>query len=189
MNSYIKTCGIFVLNLLLISSCSTSTTEHEERKIKSIEWGFDSVPNTSPDCIEIEGIDSEDVSLTDKTGVGAIYSTDDTLYFKGKLYSGIIKSCRDGKLTKRWTYENGVSNGLLVFYYEYDGGLEKVWEVTDNNNGRIKEYYKSGIKKLEGHYNEGNKDKKWTYFDEKGVVRKIEIYEGSVLVSCEGACE
>jgi uncharacterized protein len=76
-----------------------------------------------------------------------------------KPYSGEVVSYANGNIEFEGQIENGLREGLWVYYYP------------------------SGQKKMEGNYKEGLKDGNWTSWIENGQQEKIEVYKYGKLLT------
>ena len=93
--------------------------------------------------------------LQDRNGLYYLVNED-------KPYSGEIISHVNGKPEFEGQIENGLREGLWVYYYP------------------------SGQKKMEGSYKEGLKDGNWTSWLENGQQEKVEVYKYGNLLTNEG---
>ena len=93
--------------------------------------------------------------LQDRNGLYYLVNED-------KPYSGEIVSYNNGKPEFEGQIENGLREGLWVYYYP------------------------SGQKKMEGSYKEGLKDGNWTTWLENGQQDKVEVYKYGKLLTNEG---
>jgi antitoxin component YwqK of YwqJK toxin-antitoxin module len=93
--------------------------------------------------------------LQDRNGLYYLVNED-------KPFSGEIISHLNGKPEFEGQIENGLREGLWVYYYP------------------------SGQKKMEGSYKEGLKDGNWTSWLENGQQEKVEVYKYGKLLTNEG---
>ena len=93
--------------------------------------------------------------LQDRNGLYYLVNED-------KPYSGEIVSYFNGKPDFEGQIENGLREGLWIYYFP------------------------SGQKKMEGSYKEGLKDGNWTSWQENGQQDKIEVYKYGKLLTNDG---
>jgi len=88
----------------------------------------------------------------------------------------------EGGLSELHYYKNGILDGLWEQYY-LDGKLKLrgIYKAGEKQ-GLFRILYNSGVPMIEGQYVHGHQDGTWTYFNEKGIITKIEIYGNGVLV-------
>lgn len=49
-------------------------------------------------------------------------------------------------------------------------------------NGPYTSYYINGVLESSGYYKRNSKDSTWRYYDENGILRKVELYRNNQLV-------
>lgn len=73
-------------------------------------------------------------------------------------------------------FKNGLQEGTCKFFYN-DGKLK---EISNWDNGKLEGhttyYYPNEVKKAEGEYKRGFKNKKWTYYREDGSMSSVETF-------------
>jgi antitoxin component YwqK of YwqJK toxin-antitoxin module len=135
-----------------------------------------------------------------KTGpVKLFYPDSSTIKAEGRAVDGkpdgLWRSYfQDGKIMSAVTYQDGMANGIAMFYFDddkqttrvevtfeddkivgiyrefYENGNRKAMLNFKNGlpNGDAEFYYDSGIIKIEGAYSDGMKQGKWKHFTETG---------------------
>ena len=91
------------------------------------------------------------------------------------------------RCTKKTVKIENWNNGLLVGKYKVYNTSNKLIYSTDfgkNGNGKFKDYYyKLGVLKEEGDYQDGKKQGEWCFYDEKGKLLKSLNYEKGVPIN------
>ena len=91
----------------------------------------------------------------------------------------------EGGLSELHYYRNGTRDGLWEQYY-LDGKLKlRGAYKAGEKQGSFKTWYNSGRLMIEGQYSQGHQDGTWTYYNEKGIVSKKEVYEKGDLMKVE----
>ena len=89
-----------------------------------------------------------------------------------------IRYHKNGHYNRVITTKRGQTDGLDTFYYE--NGQKKTEEEMipyTINDGYVKVWFEDGQKKLEGTYNNGERNGKWTYYNFDGSVREVKDYD------------
>jgi hypothetical protein len=103
----------------------------------------------------------------------------DNLYYKRKWNKKSISFTKLYNLGLYNTCNNSVHffcyfHNILVAYYYYD--LESL-----KNSYRL--YYKNGKPRIDGFYTNGQKDKKWKYYNKDGTLEREEIWDMDKLIN------
>lgn len=163
----------------------------------------------SINCSAVVGVYEED--LTDKDGVSLEYSENTCdVYYKGKPYTGKVKTCKNNKIFGVTNYINGRKEGEC-FWYNENGNLgryviyakdttdgEVGWDEANHRevidcdgveNGVEFYYQDNGGLWFNGVNVNGNREGKWYFYDEKGSVMEVRTYKAGVVISCSGKCD
>jgi hypothetical protein len=160
-------------------------------------------------CNSIIGI--FETSLVDKDGVSLEYSDNICeVYYGGKLYTGIAKSCKDNVIVSITNYKNGLiegenyfyqKNGYIDFYIMYGKNTKNIISGYDEPNHKeilncngiangIEVHFRdNGNVWFEGNNLNDKRDGKWTFYDNKGAVNEVRIYKDGALIKCSGECK
>ena len=114
-------------------------------------------------------------------------------YKEGILNGKSIGYFENGVIGRQGNYIDGRKDGEFI-YYNLDGtldykcilnnGLEWNGKFIYKNSptGMVNEVYTTHI----GNFVNGNKNGKWTYFNENGIIIKDEIYKDNELIQSKG---
>ncbi|MEY3500716.1 MAG: hypothetical protein RL308_2385 [Bacteroidota bacterium] len=160
-------------------------------------------------CTAVVGIYEKD--LTDKDGVSLEYSENTCeVFYKGKLYTGKVKSCKNNKIFGITNYVNGKIEGECYGYYEngnlaiyivygknnsetemgYDEANHRTIMTCDGvSNGEEIQYNENGKLWFNGFNSNGKREGKWYFYDEKGAVMEVRTYKDGEEISCSGKCD
>jgi antitoxin component YwqK of YwqJK toxin-antitoxin module len=160
-------------------------------------------------CNSIKGV--LETSLADKDGLSLEYSNNICeVYFGGKLYTGIAKSCKDNVIVSITNYKNGLiegenyfykNSGFIDFYIMYGKNTKNIISGYDEPNHKeiaycngiangIEVHFRdNGIVWFEGNNIDDKRDGKWTFYDNKGAVNEVRIYKDGALIKCSGECK
>jgi antitoxin component YwqK of YwqJK toxin-antitoxin module len=158
-------------------------------------------------CNAVVGIDDSEI-LTDKDGISLEYSSDTScnIYYKGKLFTGKIKTCKNNKIFRVISYVNGrlegenysyFDNGNLAYYKVYgkdttEGewvletqrdekgvvlGFKKVKDCSGVENGEDLAYHENGKLMWKRFILNGKREGKWYFYDEKGALMEIKSFK------------
>jgi antitoxin component YwqK of YwqJK toxin-antitoxin module len=157
-------------------------------------------------CNAVAGIDDND--FTDKEGISIQYSSDTSCnrYYKGKLYTGKVKKCKNNKIESITNYVNGRHEGVSFSYYENgklaeysvfgkdttEGewvletqrdekgmvlGFEQVKVCIGVQNGEDLAYHENGKLKWKRLFLNGKREGQWYFYDEKGALIEIKLFK------------
>ena len=163
----------------------------------------------SINCSAVVGVYEED--LTDKDGVSLEYSENTCdVYYKGKIYTGKVKMCKNNKIFGITNYVNGRLEGECYGYYD-NGNLRGYavygkdttlgeWGYDEPNhreflscdgvlNGEEINYNENGLVWFKGFNIDGKREGKWYFYDKKGSVMEVRTYKADVVISCSGKCD
>ncbi|MDB3906099.1 hypothetical protein N9355_01355 [Crocinitomicaceae bacterium] len=185
-SAYLNACDGDASKNVIKKDIEVVKTEPAE-DITSIETNYDAIPLTAPSCDEQEGISGDE--LTDSDGIGVKYTNSPgPRYYNGEPYNGIIKKCKNGYLSKMWTYKNGKSCGNFAWYI--DGQLRMKSQLDSGGvHGRTCQYYEGGSLKYTGFARHGIRENEWVYYDREGIKSRIETYLDDELIDCKGDCD
>ena len=157
-------------------------------------------------CNTIAGIYDSEI-LTDKDGISLEYSENKCdVYYKEKLYTGIIKTCKNNKIFRITNYVNGRLEGEQYSYYDNGNladysvfgkdttegevvlntkrdekgivlGFEQVIDCIGVENGEDLAYYENGKLQWKRLILNGKREGKWYFYDEKGALTEIKSFK------------
>lgn len=169
-------------------------------------------------CNAVTGIDDSD--FTDKDGISLKYSSDTSCnrYFKGKLYTGKVKVCKNNKIFAISNYVNGRGEGEDYYYYDNgnlayyrvfgkdttEGEFALVTKRDDKGivlgfkvekecfgvlNGEEIHYHENGKVWFKGFNQNGEREGKWYTYDKDGELMEISTFQSGELIQCSGKCD
>lgn len=82
----------------------------------------------------------------------------------------------NGSISRQTYFVNGIENGYRKTF-DKEGNLLTEGEIVDGQSDGVHKIYRNGVINIEGAYKHAVRDGEWRYYDEKGQVYKIEVYE------------